>query len=77
MDWLKSLRAVCEKTGALSVRPLPSSLALLLRRNKKGLEEQTGREERNKWGGADTCGEHQWPKVWAHSGAVLAQVERT
>lgn len=34
MDWLKSIRAVCEKTRALSVRPLPSSLPLLLRRNK-------------------------------------------
>lgn len=34
MDWLKSIRAVCEKTRALSGRPLPSSLPLLLRRNK-------------------------------------------
>lgn len=34
MDWLKRIRAVCEKARALSVRPLPSSLPLLLRRNK-------------------------------------------
>lgn len=34
MDWLKSIKAVCLKTRVLSVRPLPSSLRLLLRRNK-------------------------------------------